>query len=116
MPKQPSLDAQLRELLRAALKQRDRVAATAYRGALARIANASAVPIGNRPAAGAVEASAVGVGAAEGERRRLSDADVARLVAAEADEVERAASEPGTAGTAEADDFRRQAGLLRALA
>jgi uncharacterized protein YqeY len=85
----------LRDGLPAAIKARDGVAVAALRSALAAIDNAGAVaPPPGSPTeathaqlAGTVE----GVGAAEAERRALSEAEVERIVQAEADERRAAA-------------------------
>jgi len=79
--------ASLRSDLTAALKARNRVAIAALRSALSAIENAEAVPIdqpmnnaaevtGNEHVAGAV----IGLGAAEVERRHLTDADLRSIV------------------------------------
>ena len=76
--------ASLRDDLKAALKAHDRVAITALRSALAAIDNAEAVPAdhpldsvtGNEHVAG----SASGLGAAEAERRHLTEADLRSIV------------------------------------
>lgn len=89
--------ANLRAGLTAALKARDRVAVTALRSALAAIDNAEAVPVdlpqgtvtGNEHVAGA----AIGLGAAEAERRHLTDTDVRSIVEAEVRERSAAAEE-----------------------
>ena len=76
--------AELRKDLTAALKARDHVAIGALRSALAAIDNAEAVsvdspidnPIGNTHVAKA----ALGLGAAEVERRHLTEADVRAII------------------------------------
>jgi uncharacterized protein YqeY len=74
----------LRSDLTAALKARDRVAVAALRSALAAIDNAEAVPVDNLPGSVAssehVAGAAVGLGAAEAERRHLTDADLRSIV------------------------------------
>ncbi|GAA3465184.1 GatB/YqeY domain-containing protein [Saccharothrix longispora] len=80
--------ASLRDSLTAALKSRDRVAVAALRSALAAIGNAEAVPV-DRPADGVpadvtgsehVAGAAAGLGAAEAERRHLTEADLRSIV------------------------------------
>lgn len=113
--------ATLREHLTTALKARDRVAITALRSALAAIDNAEAVPAdhpldsvtgdkhvvtGNEYVAGA----ATGLGAADVERRHLTEADVRSIVENEVRERSVAAQEYERLGRT---DF---AGRLRAEA
>jgi uncharacterized protein len=82
----------LRAALPAALKSRDRATASTLRATLAAIDNAEAVPVpAGAPRAGAIEASRVGVGAAETARRELTEADVAAIVRGEIEEHHRAA-------------------------
>jgi uncharacterized protein len=89
--------ASLRDDLKAALKARDRVAVTALRSALSAIDNAEAVPAdhlldstaGNEHVAGA----AIGLGAAEAERRHLTEADLRSIVENEVRERSVAAEE-----------------------
>ena len=80
----------LRAALPAALKARDRATASTLRATLAAIENAEAVDTGP-VRAGAIEASAVGIGAMEAERRVLTEADVVAIVRAEIAERGRAA-------------------------
>jgi len=87
-----SLRDRLRAALPAAMKARDRATASTLRATLAAIENAEAVDVAVVPAAGAIEASAVGIGAAEAARRELSEADVAAIVRAEIAEREHAAA------------------------
>jgi uncharacterized protein len=87
----------LRDDLTAALKAGNRVAVTALRSTLAAIDNAEAVPVdhpldgvtGNEHVAGA----ATGLGAAEAERRHLTEADVRSIVESEVRERSAAAEE-----------------------
>lgn len=89
--------ANLRADLTAALKARNRAAVTALRSALAAIDNAEAVPVddpldsasGNVHGAG----SAIGLGAAEAERRHLTEADLRSIVENEVSERSAAAQE-----------------------
>jgi hypothetical protein len=84
-----SLRAQLRRDLQAAMKDRRRDETTALRGLLAAIDNAEAVgdPLSPTPPAQASSAhiagAVAGIGAAEVERRRLSAAELERLMEAE---------------------------------
>jgi uncharacterized protein len=95
----PALRPRMRDALRAGMKSRDRVTVGALRSALAAIDNAEAVqtaaPDGR---SSAIEHSPVGVGAAEVERRALTEADVMEIVRAEVADRETAASEYETAG------------------
>lgn len=89
--------ASSRDDLTAALKARDRVAVTALRSALAAIDNAEARPVdhaldsvtGNEHVAG----SATGLGAAEAERRHLTETDLWSIVENEVRERSVAAQE-----------------------
>ncbi|WP_193789949.1 GatB/YqeY domain-containing protein [Streptomonospora alba] len=106
----------LRRDLTAALKNRDKVAASALRSALAAIENAessgvdSAVPAdGGEHVAGA----AVGVGAAEAERRVLTESDVHAVVAREVSERSASAQEYVRLGREDAADrLRAEADVL----
>jgi uncharacterized protein YqeY len=112
--------AALREALTAALKARDRVAATALRSALSAIENAEALPVepaaagtavqGNEHVAGAV----TGLGAAEARRRDLTEADVRGIVEQEVRERTAAAEEYERLGrTDHAERVRAEAEVLR---
>jgi uncharacterized protein YqeY len=95
--------ASLRNDLTSALKARDRVAITALRSALAAIDNAEAVPLDHTLDAGHppdnvtgnehVAGSAAGLGAAEAERRHLTEADLRSIVEDEVRERSVAAEE-----------------------
>jgi hypothetical protein len=107
----------LRDDLRAALKARDRVAISALRSALAAIDNAEAVPVehslgsaaGNEHVAGA----ATGLGAAEAERRHLTEADLRSIVGNEVRERLAAAEEYEQLGrTDPAERLRAEADVL----
>jgi uncharacterized protein YqeY len=103
--------------LRGALRARDTTAVSALRSALAAIGNAEAVPPGPEPAAGMgsphVAGAAAGVGAAEADRRRLSDGEAEQIVRAEAAERQAVARDYEQAGHADrADRLRREAGVL----
>ncbi|HTJ72429.1 MAG TPA: hypothetical protein VL551_33120 [Actinospica sp.] len=99
----------LRAAVPAAMKARDRSTVAALRSALAAIENAEAVDIDDdaRARAGAIEASLVGVGAAEIARRELTEADVAAIVQHEIAERRAAAATYEAAGHVE-----RAAGLV----
>ncbi|WP_091629212.1 GatB/YqeY domain-containing protein [Amycolatopsis saalfeldensis] len=107
----------LRLALTTALKARDRAATTALRSALAAIDNAEAVDVehlspsvtGNEHVAGA----AVGLGAAEVERRQLTEADVRSIVEKEARDRVDAADEYERLGRLDlAGDLRAGAAVL----
>jgi uncharacterized protein YqeY len=94
----PDIRSRLRLALTDALKARDKGAASALRSALSAIGNAEAVDPGeaSRPGASGsihVAGAAAGLGAAEAERRHLTEADAAAIVRAEAAEREAAASQ-----------------------
>ncbi|XVX19889.1 hypothetical protein ACQP1U_16595 [Actinomycetota bacterium] len=84
--------AALRTAMASAMKERDREALAACRTALAAIDNVEAAPVEHAPPAGAVEGSAVGVGAADRARRELSEEEMRAVVQTEIDE-RRAAAE-----------------------
>jgi uncharacterized protein len=79
---EPTLHDQLRDALKAAMKQRDEVATTALRAALAAIDNAGAVAVGAEvhTASGPVAGAASGLGATEVPRRQLDEDEARRLV------------------------------------
>ncbi|NJC70528.1 GatB/YqeY domain-containing protein [Planosporangium thailandense] len=108
------LRQRLREALPAAMKARDRVAVTALRSALAAVDNAEAVDgVVSGPGSLAIEQTPVGVGAAEVARRALTEAQVERIVRAEAAERVAAAREYEDAGRPErAEQLRREAAVL----
>lgn len=109
----------LRERLRAALpvamKARDRNATAALRSALAAIDNAEAVEASDIRA-GAIENSAVGLGAAERPRRALTESEIADIVRAEINERLTAAAEYESlvTGTDRATSLRAEAAALTA--
>ncbi|UGT42145.1 GatB/YqeY domain-containing protein [Nocardia yamanashiensis] len=111
----PSLRDRLRAAVPVAMKARDRTATAALRSALAAIDNAEAVD-GSDVQAGAIESSAVGLGAAERERRILTEADIEAIVRAEIADRRTAASEyDGLSGGAErAASLRAEAAALTA--
>jgi hypothetical protein len=107
----------LRRALTTAMKARDRAAITALRSALAAIDNAEAVDVehlsssvtGNEHVVGA----AVGLGAAEVERRQLTEADVRAIVENEARDRLAAADEYERLGRLDlAGDLRAGAAVL----
>ena len=106
----------LRSLLRAAIitaaRARDREALALYRTTLAAIENAEAVTPVDHPAAGALQASPVGAGAAEVARRELTAEQDADIVRGEADERRAAADEVAPHDRARAEQLRREAALL----
>ena len=93
-----TLRGSLAAALPVAMRARDRVAVSALRSALARIANREAVSIDTIPRAGAIEQARLGAGAADAARRDLSEDEVRELVEAEVRERERAAAEVTAAG------------------
>ncbi|HSK37404.1 MAG TPA: hypothetical protein VLA80_11780 [Actinomycetota bacterium] len=133
-----NLRERLRRALPAAMKARDRPAVNALRSALAAIDNAGAVdpaqaaPGTTHPAPAATDAtdpepagtgdgdpkvagSVAGLGAAEVERRSLSEAQMEELVRAEALDRERAAAGYERTGQLElAERLRGEATVLRA--
>jgi uncharacterized protein YqeY len=102
--------------LTSSMKARDKVAVTALRSALARVANAEAVHIDTVPRAGAIHDAAVGAGAADAPRRDLTEADVREVVEAEVAEHERAATHfTDVLRPDDAARVRAEADVLRAL-
>jgi uncharacterized protein len=102
--------------LTAAMRARDTVATRAIRSALSAVANAQAVPVDSMPRAGAVEAAAVGAGAADAPRRELTPADVRAVVEAEVSEHDRSAAHLAQVGRpADASRVSAEADVLRAL-
>lgn len=94
------------------MKARDRRAAAALRSALAAIDNAESVDIVDLKA-GAIESSAVGLGAAEVARRHLTESDIERIVRAEIDERHAAAAQYERVGHADrATDLLAEADAL----
>jgi uncharacterized protein YqeY len=113
-----SLRSALDQALRPAMKARDAAAVAAVRSALAAIANAEAVDVPQpEPAAGGrIAGAALGLGAAEAERRELSEADIAGIVGTEITEREQAAGQYAAAGRDErAQRLRAEAAALRAV-
>jgi uncharacterized protein len=107
----------LRDGLPAAIKARDGVAVAALRSALAAIENAEAVtPPPGSPAEAThaqLAGTVVGVGAAEAERRALSEAEIEEIARAEVDERRAAADAYERAGRPEeARRLRAEADVL----
>lgn len=120
MLRRVNLVERLRASLRTALERTDMIAAAALRSALAEIANAEAVaevagvgfPGGSEHFAGAT----AGLGSSEAERRRLSEAEIARIVRRVAEERQIAAAEYERTGHIDrARRLRREAKVLAAV-
>jgi hypothetical protein len=97
------------------MRTRDRAAVSAIRATLGAIDNAESqgIPAGR---AGAIETSTVGVGAAEAQRRVLTEPEMAALVDAEIADLESAATTHERAGAHErASELRRGAAALRTI-
>lgn len=109
------LRGRLRAELVQAMKQRDRVAVGVCRTALAAIENAEAVPVTSAPAAGAVEGSPVGVGAAEAPRRELGEPEVRAILVGEIVERQGAASGLAASRQDRAEELRHEAEVLQGL-
>lgn len=109
------LRRRLRARLVQAMKERDTVVVRVCRTALAAIENAEAVPVTVAPAAGAVEGSAVGVGAAEAPRRELGEPEVRAILAGEIVERQGAASGLAASRPDRAEELRHEAEVLQGL-
>jgi uncharacterized protein YqeY len=109
------LRGRLREALSTAMKSRDRTAASALRSTLAAIDNAQAVDTTGLPDQSlAIELSPKGAGAAEIERRALTEAEVEQIVRSELAERESAAAGNDRAGWSDhADRLRHEARVIR---
>ena len=94
------LRARLRTALSAAMKTRDRSAISGLRSALGAIHNAEAIDTVDIKT-GAIESSAVGLGAAEARRRDLPEADIEQIVRTEIADRQQAAAEYDTLGRAD---------------
>ncbi len=119
-PVSPTFRDRLASALMNAMKRRDAVAVAALRSALAEIGNAEAVAITESatPVSTSehVAGAAAGLGAAEVDRRVLTETDTMGIVGAEAAERERAADRYEAAGrSAQADRLRAEARVLRAV-
>ncbi len=110
------LRSALRSRLTVALRERDRAGAATLRSAIAALENAEAVPTTDDLApttSSHVAGAAVGLGAAEAERRVLTDADEKAIVSDEIGALRAAAGEYARAGAAErAAEARASAQLL----
>jgi uncharacterized protein YqeY len=109
--------ADLRRALTVAIKERDAVATSALRSALAAIENASAVGAEHAPprATGPIAGAVSGLGAGEVERRSLSAEDVRALVESEVDQRVAAAAEyEGLGRPDRAERLRAEAAVLAA--
>ena len=105
----------LRVNLLTARKQRDAIRVSALRSALSAIDNAE-TPDGPVPTAGALSESAVGPGAAEVQRRALTDGEIRALLTAEVDERRAAAAQLAANGADErAGTVRAEAAVLSSL-
>lgn len=103
----------LRAELRQAMRDRDRDTVRVLRSVLGAIDNAESDGVA-APRAGAVEASAIGIGAAEAARRELTDADVRAVVEAELAERADSIGELERAGHgAAADPVRAELAVIR---
>lgn len=116
-PAAGNLRQALRAALTLALKNKDRIAVSAIRTALAAIDNAEAVPVG----AGAgpsseAPAGSLGVGAADVPRRELSASEIQTIVAAEIAERRHAADEIAETHPDRAATLRAEADVLATIA
>ena len=120
----PALVGRLRAALTAALGSGDRVAVAAVRSALAAVGNAEAVDPAAQggpadPAMAPSEQFAgarAGLGAGEVPRKRLTAADVTKIVQAEISERQSAAAEYDRLGHGgQAERLRREADVLAAV-
>lgn len=117
----PTVDdvrASMRTALKAAMRERDKLAVSALRSGLSAIDNAEAVPTeavthgDDSPIAGA----SVGLGATEAARRELTLEDVRSLLRAEIEERQQAAIEIESAGHRDrAEDLRREVTVLQSV-
>jgi uncharacterized protein len=114
----PRLRQRLRGALPAAIKARDAAAVAALRSALAAIDNAEAADAAQAPPGAAhadLAGTVAGVGAAEVERRRLTEAQVVAIVRAEVADRQAAARDYEQAGhRRHAERLRAEAGILGA--
>jgi uncharacterized protein YqeY len=102
----------LRAQLMAARKDRDSIRVSALRSALSAIDNAE-TPDVDVPAAGAIAASAAGLGAAEVPRRVLTDAEIRTLLRTDVDDRLLAAEQMEAGGQSErAAAVRSKAAVL----
>lgn len=121
VPGNPAVRDRLASALLSAMKRRDTVAVAALRSALADIGNAEAVAVTEdttTPTATSehVAGAAAGLGAAEVERRILTEVDMIGILAADAMERDRAAVRFDEAGRPDqADRLRAEADVLRSV-
>lgn len=108
----------MRHDLKSAMKARDNTAVDAIRSALAAIDNAEAVQVDHsvtEPGSADVAGSAVGLGAAEAERRDLATTDIRAIVETEVNDRIAAACQYEKAGRSDAGGkLRAEAEVLRA--
>lgn len=109
------LRERLRNALMKARKERDTTATTALRSAIAAVDNAEAIPAEAMPAAGAIEAAPLGVGASEAARRQLSEEDIAAILRREVAEREEAAAQIDATHPERAGKLLSEAAVLAAL-
>ena len=120
-----SVRSRLQAALRAAMKERDTVAASGLRSVLSAIANAEAVSFpaasSGQSAGPAAQSSphfagaAAGLGGAEVSRREVTEDEAAAIAAAEAADCRAAARDYQAAGHADhADRLRREAQAIEA--
>lgn len=113
---EPGIRAALQAHRLRAMKQRDTVALSACRTALAALDNAQAVPADpERHRAGAIEASVVGIGAAEVPRRELSRRDEEAIVRAEVAERHTVAGQLDASRPQAAARLRAEAAVLERI-
>jgi len=117
VPDADDVRARLKAALRAALRERDMIAASAVRSALAALGNAEAVPPDEgAPVRGGgphYAGSVGGLGAAEAQRRDLSQDEVGRIIRTEIAERVAAAQEYEIGGHGDrAARLRREADVL----
>jgi uncharacterized protein YqeY len=114
----PGIESRLRDALKQSMRARDKAAVSALRTTLAAIDNAGAVEVADAAPASLsgdehVAGSRLGVGAAEAERRELSEAELVALVRAEVTEREASATEYERHGESErAAGLRHEASVL----
>jgi uncharacterized protein len=113
------LRTRLRGRLTAAMRGRDRVAASALRSVVSALENAEAVVVPSGPVTATSEhvaGASVGLASAEAPRRQLSEADEREVVAREVAELHDAAAAYDEAGAGErADELRRAAAIVTAV-
>jgi hypothetical protein len=113
-----SIQSRLQVGLRVALKAKDTVTTSALRSALAAIANAEAVPVEHRSAAGSqhIAGGAAWLASAEAERKVLTREETGRIVEDEISDRQAAARQYEAAGRSErAARLRREAQAIRTV-